>query len=76
MKLTNPSSLLTNGLKLEYSYRVDDVPFGCEARVLKCGKKEPNWFYFLRSAPRGEMAKSANGYWTEFEALDALRSAL
>jgi hypothetical protein len=76
MKLANPSSLRTHGLKIEYSYRVDEVPPGHEARVLKCRQKEPNWFYFLRRTPRGKLVKSAKGYQSEFEALDALRAEI
>jgi hypothetical protein len=72
MKLSYPSSLVANGLKIPYSYRVDELPRGQEARVLKCGRKERNWFYFRRRSPEGELVKSPQGYRSEFEALEAL----
>jgi len=74
MKLNIGSSLVTERGIHPYSYNVDGLPAGEEARLLNHGtERHPDWHFFRRLTREGSLIENQTSHKAADEAFAALR---
>ncbi len=69
MKLKTGSSLVTERGTHPYSYKVDGLPEGQEARLLNHGtERHPDWHFFRRLTQEGNLIENPTSHKTANDA--------